>query len=53
VESSRSAGLVLQRLPTGFTSHASGELDSRLKDGVRNEIGQLLSENVHIAKVGN
>lgn len=68
MESSRSAGLVLQRLPTtffvgrnglvrsihtGFTSHASGELDSRLKDGVRNEIGQLLSENVHIAKVGN
>ena len=38
---------------TGFTSHASGDLDSRLKDGVRNEIGQLLSENVHVAKSGN
>jgi hypothetical protein len=31
----------------------SGELDSRLKDSVRNEIGQLLSESVHVAKVGN
>jgi len=38
---------------TGFTSQASGELDSRLKDSVRNEIGQLLSEDVHVAKVGN
>jgi thiol-disulfide isomerase/thioredoxin len=44
-------GLV-RSIHTGFTSHASGELDSRLKDGVRNEIGQLLSENVHVAKVG-
>jgi thiol-disulfide isomerase/thioredoxin len=43
----------VRSIHTGFTSHASGELDSRLKDGVRNEIGQLLSENVHVAKVGN
>jgi thiol-disulfide isomerase/thioredoxin len=45
-------GLV-RAIHTGFTSQASGELDSRLKDSVRNEIGQLLSENVHVAKVGN
>ena len=45
-------GLV-RAIHTGFTSHASGELDSRLKDSVRNEIGQLLSENVHLAKGGN
>jgi thiol-disulfide isomerase/thioredoxin len=45
-------GLV-RSIHTGFTSQASGELDSRLKDSVRNEIGQLLSENVHVAKVGN
>jgi thiol-disulfide isomerase/thioredoxin len=45
-------GLV-RSIHTGFTSHASGELDSRLKDSVRNEIGQLLSENVHVAKIGN
>jgi thiol-disulfide isomerase/thioredoxin len=38
---------------TGFTSRASGELDSRLKDDVRSEVGQLLSENVHVAKGGN
>jgi thiol-disulfide isomerase/thioredoxin len=38
---------------TGFTSRASGELDSRLKDDVRNEIGQLLSENVHVARGRN
>jgi thiol-disulfide isomerase/thioredoxin len=45
-------GLV-RSIHTGFTSQASGELDSRLKDSVRNEIGQLLSENVHVANVGN
>ena len=45
-------GLV-RSIHTGFTSHASGELDSRLKDDVRNEIVQLLSESVHVAKVGN
>jgi thiol-disulfide isomerase/thioredoxin len=45
-------GLV-RSIHTGFTSQASGELDSRLKDSVRNEIEQLLSENVHVAKVGN
>jgi hypothetical protein len=45
-------GLV-RSIHTGFTSQASGELDSRLKDSVRNEIGQLLSENVHVAKGGN
>jgi thiol-disulfide isomerase/thioredoxin len=44
-------GLV-RTIHTGFTSRASGELDSRLKDDVRNEIGQLLSENVHVAKGG-
>jgi thiol-disulfide isomerase/thioredoxin len=41
-------GLV-RSIHTGFTSHASGELDSRLKDDVRNEIAQLLSENARIA----
>jgi thiol-disulfide isomerase/thioredoxin len=45
-------GLV-RSIHTGFTSQASGELDSRLKDSVRNEIGQLLSENVHVAKGGD
>jgi thiol-disulfide isomerase/thioredoxin len=45
-------GLV-RTIHTGFTSRASGELDSRLKDDVRNEIGQLLSENVHVAKGGD
>jgi thiol-disulfide isomerase/thioredoxin len=45
-------GLV-RSIHTGFTSHASGALDSRLKDDVRNEIAQLLSENVHVAKGGN
>jgi thiol-disulfide isomerase/thioredoxin len=45
-------GLV-RAVHTGFTSQASGELDSRLKDDVRNQIGQLLSENVHVAKGGN
>jgi thiol-disulfide isomerase/thioredoxin len=45
-------GLV-RSIHTGFTSHASGELDSLLKDDVRNEIVQLLSENVHVAKGGN
>jgi hypothetical protein len=38
---------------TGFTSQASGELDSCLKDSVRSEIGQLVSENVRVAKGGN
>jgi thiol-disulfide isomerase/thioredoxin len=46
------SGLV-RSVHVGFTSHASGELDSRLKDDVRNEVGQLLSENAHVAKVGN
>jgi thiol-disulfide isomerase/thioredoxin len=45
-------GLV-RSIHTGFTSHASGEFDSRLKDDVRNEIARLLSENVHVAKGGN
>jgi len=45
-------GLV-RSIHTGFTSRASGELDSRLKDDVRNEIAQLRSENVHVAKGGN
>jgi thiol-disulfide isomerase/thioredoxin len=45
-------GLV-RSIHTGFTSQASGELDSRLKDSARNEIGQLLSEDVHVAKVGD
>ena len=45
-------GLV-RTIHTGFSSRASGELDSRLKDEVRNEVAQLLSENVHVAKVGN
>jgi hypothetical protein len=45
-------GLV-RSIHTGFTSHASGELDLRLKDDVRNEIAQLLSENVHVAKGGD
>jgi thiol-disulfide isomerase/thioredoxin len=45
-------GLV-RSVHTGFTSKASGELDSHMKDSVRNEIVQLLSENVHVAKVRN
>jgi thiol-disulfide isomerase/thioredoxin len=45
-------GLV-RSIHTGFTGQASGDLNSRLKDSVRNEIGQLLSENVHVARVGN
>jgi thiol-disulfide isomerase/thioredoxin len=45
-------GLV-RSIHTGFTSRASGELDSRLEDSVCSEIAQLLSENVHVAKVGN
>jgi thiol-disulfide isomerase/thioredoxin len=45
-------GLV-RSIHTGFTSRASGELDSHLKDDVRNEISQLLSENVHVAKGTN
>jgi thiol-disulfide isomerase/thioredoxin len=45
-------GLV-HSIHTGFTSRASGEMDSRLKESVRTEIGQLLSENVHVAKSGN
>jgi thiol-disulfide isomerase/thioredoxin len=45
-------GLV-REIHTGFTSRASGDLDSRLKDDVRTEIGQLLSENVRAAKGGN
>ena len=45
-------GLV-RSIHAGFTSHASGELDSRLKDSVRTEIAQLLSENVRVAKGGN
>jgi thiol-disulfide isomerase/thioredoxin len=45
-------GLV-RSVHTGFTGQASGELNSRLKDEVRNEIAQLLSENVHVAKGGN
>jgi thiol-disulfide isomerase/thioredoxin len=45
-------GLV-RSIHTGFTSRASGEFDSRLKDDVRNEIAQLLSENVHGAKGKN
>jgi len=45
-------GLV-RSIHTGFTSHASGELDSPLRDDVRNEIAELLSENVHVAKGGN
>jgi thiol-disulfide isomerase/thioredoxin len=44
---------LVRAIHTGFTSRASGELDSRLKDEERNEIGQLLSENVHVAKGGN
>jgi len=44
-------GLV-RSIHTGFTSQASRELDSRLKDSVRNEIAQLLSENVRVAKGG-
>jgi thiol-disulfide isomerase/thioredoxin len=44
-------GLV-RSIHTGFTSRASGELDSRLKDDVRSEVGQLLSENVHAATGG-
>jgi thiol-disulfide isomerase/thioredoxin len=44
-------GLV-RTIHTGFTSRASGELDSRLRDNVRNEIGQLLSENVPVARGG-
>src|SRR3984957_14195773 len=38
---------------TGFTSLASGEMDSRLKDDVRNNIALLIAENVHVAKVRN
>jgi thiol-disulfide isomerase/thioredoxin len=45
-------GLV-RSIHTGFTSHASGGLDSRLRNSVRNELAQLLSENIHVAKVGN
>jgi thiol-disulfide isomerase/thioredoxin len=45
-------GLV-RSVHTGFTSQASGQLDSRLKDDVRNQIAQLLSESVHVAKGGN
>jgi thiol-disulfide isomerase/thioredoxin len=44
---------LVRSIHTGFTSQASGEIDSRLKDSVRNEIGQLLSEDIHVAKVGN
>jgi thiol-disulfide isomerase/thioredoxin len=45
-------GLVCS-IHTGFTSQASGALDSRLKDDMRNEIARLLSENVHVAKGEN
>jgi thiol-disulfide isomerase/thioredoxin len=45
-------GLV-RTIHTGFTSRASGDLDSRLKDAVRNEVAHLLTEDVHVAKVGN
>jgi hypothetical protein len=43
----------VRSIHTGFTSRASGELDSRLKDSVRAEIAQLLAENVHVEKGGN
>jgi thiol-disulfide isomerase/thioredoxin len=46
------SGLV-RTIHTGFTSRASGELDSRLREEVRNDIAQLLSENAHLAKGGN
>lgn len=45
-------GLV-RSIHTGFTSKASGELDARLKNEVRDEIAQLLSENARVAKGGN
>jgi thiol-disulfide isomerase/thioredoxin len=43
---------LVHTIHTGFTSHASGELDSRLKDDVRDDIARLLSENVHVAQGG-
>jgi thiol-disulfide isomerase/thioredoxin len=45
-------GLV-RTIHTGFTGRESGELDSRLREEVRNEIAQLLAESAHLAKGGN
>lgn len=37
---------------TGFTSRASGEFDSHLKEGITNEVARLLSASAHNANGG-
>jgi thiol-disulfide isomerase/thioredoxin len=44
-------GLV-RTIHTGFTSRASGQIDSRLKDEITLEVARLLSENVRLASGG-
>jgi thiol-disulfide isomerase/thioredoxin len=44
-------GLV-RSIHTGFTSRASGQIDSRLKDEMTNEVARLLSENGRAASGG-
>jgi thiol-disulfide isomerase/thioredoxin len=44
-------GLV-RSIHTGFTSRASGQFDSHLKDEIANEVARLLSENVRLANGG-
>jgi thiol-disulfide isomerase/thioredoxin len=44
-------GLV-RTVHTGFTSRASGGLDTQLKDEITREVAQLLSENVRVAERG-
>ena len=38
---------------TGFTSRASGEFDSHLKDEIKTSVARLLLENVHASSGGN
>ena len=38
---------------TGFTSRASGDFDSHLKDEIRTSVARLLLENVHASRGGN
>jgi thiol-disulfide isomerase/thioredoxin len=44
-------GLV-RTIHTGFTSRASGQIDSHLKDEITNEVARLLSENARVASAG-
>jgi thiol-disulfide isomerase/thioredoxin len=44
-------GLV-RTIHTGFTSRASGQIDSHLKDEITNEVARLLSEEVRVANGG-